>query len=417
MSKNKKRKRMQATSAPSAPSGGTPSEPSAAATAQQSIMLTADAVATTIDTLQYLAARPELLASKALRELRAALHPIVEHQLKKYDPIDYVSRATVALRGGHGADALLALKGLHARGQQARQGTIQRWVRDCDLITDSELRVRVLHAVLRAGKTVGETACIADGAEAIEPGQAAQALRLPKAADSAEEDDGEASASDGGASGDVTGAADDGARAMKTPGQTTEMVTALPGWLPHDSEADAKSAEAAAATSPQIPREGLYGCPTRLGLRIVMSEAGAVRQPPNHHDLNIYACDPITPILDDTKPPTSTRRVEVPGVPGAFVLLDVLTRAECATLTAVAETIGYTPDHPLSRDAPSGIGGLEWLMHARVMDELTRRCAPHMPPMLSGTDFIGINARCRFFRYTDAERAVYRPHIDGSWPG
>ena len=23
----------------------------------------------------------------------------------------------------------------------------------------------------------------------------------------------------------------------------------------------------------------------------------------------------------------------------------------------------------------------------------------------------------RFFKYTDAEKAVYRPHIDGSWPG
>ena len=29
----------------------------------------------------------------------------------------------------------------------------------------------------------------------------------------------------------------------------------------------------------------------------------------------------------------------------------------------------------------------------------------------------GINARWRLFRYTDKEGAVYRPHIDGSWPG
>ena len=95
--------------------------------------------------------RPELLEHKALRELRAALHPIVEHQLKKYDPIDYASRVTAAFRAGKGADALLALQGLHSRSQSVRQGTVQRWVRDCDAIADVGLRVKLLHAVLRAG--------------------------------------------------------------------------------------------------------------------------------------------------------------------------------------------------------------------------------------------------------------------------
>ena len=37
--------------------------------------------------------------------------------------------------------------------------------------------------------------------------------------------------------------------------------------------------------------------------------------------------------------------------------------------------------------------------------------------VLSGNRLVGINARCRFFKYTDEENAVYRPHLDGSWPG
>jgi len=98
-------------------------------------------------------------------------------------------------------------------------------------------------------------------------------------------------------------------------------------------------------------------------------------------------------------------------------MLGVLSRAECAKLTAVADAIGYTPDHPLSRADPSGIGGLELLLGDETMATLLRRCAGLLPAELCGGALAGINARCRFFRYTDAEKAVYRPHIDGSWPG
>ena len=111
------------------------------------------------------------------------------------------------------------------------------------------------------------------------------------------------------------------------------------------------------------------------------------------------------------------RRVDVPGVPGAFVMMDALTRGECAALRAVAERIGFVPDHPTSRPAPSGIGGLEWLLTDGMTERLTARCTGCLPSELGGNKLAGINNRCRFFRYTDTEGAVYRPHIDGSWPG
>ena len=53
----------------------------------------------TVETIKYLVERPELFASRPFKELRAAIHPLVELQMKKYDPIDYMARVTVALRG------------------------------------------------------------------------------------------------------------------------------------------------------------------------------------------------------------------------------------------------------------------------------------------------------------------------------
>ena len=58
----------------------------------------------------------------------------------------------------------------------------------------------------------------------------------------------------------------------------------------------------------------------------------------------------------------------VPGVPGAFMILDVLSPTECVQMSAVADEIGFTPDHPLARDAPSGIFACEWLVDAGVLE-------------------------------------------------
>ena len=75
MGKHKKRKRNdhQQPPAPVAP------PPSSAPTA---INLRAADVATTIDTLNYLSENPDALQHKALRELRAALHPLIEAQVR-----------------------------------------------------------------------------------------------------------------------------------------------------------------------------------------------------------------------------------------------------------------------------------------------------------------------------------------------
>ncbi|KAL3926360.1 MAG: hypothetical protein SGPRY_003331 [Prymnesium sp.] len=69
------------------------------------------------------------------KPLRTVLDPLVWAQLKKYDLGDYVARVTSALQ------------------QQAKQGTIQQWVRDCDTISnEGGMRVRLLQAVLQASR-------------------------------------------------------------------------------------------------------------------------------------------------------------------------------------------------------------------------------------------------------------------------
>jgi len=149
-----------------------------------------------------------------------------------------------------------------------------------------------------------------------------------------------------------------------------------------------------------------------------MKEAAAERQPPNHYDLNIFACKPgEISLASGQEAAARVRRVDCPHVPGAFVLLDVLSTDECDLLIAAAHQLGFTPDHPLSRPSPSGIEACEWLVDEHVIDPIFERCRQHLPQQVAGGEVAGINPRWRMFRYTDTEGAVYRPHIDGSWPG
>ena len=113
--------------------------------------LTTQAVDITTRTLKFLSGRPELFATRPFRDLRAALHPLVQVQLSKYDLVDYGSRASAALRLGKWEEALLALDGCRAFQQVPKQGTVQRWVRDCDT-ADELTRLRLLDSIVRTSK-------------------------------------------------------------------------------------------------------------------------------------------------------------------------------------------------------------------------------------------------------------------------
>lgn len=110
--------------------------------------------------------------------------------------------------------------------------------------------------------------------------------------------------------------------------------------------------------------------------------------------------------------------MDVPNLPGAFVLLDVLTRGECDQIIAAAECSpdGYVPDESAtSAPAPKGFApratNFVWLAES-VADRLYSRCRALLPQRLGKDgqhEVRGINSRLRLYRY--APGAIYRPHV------
>jgi len=150
----------------------------------------------------------------------------------------------------------------------------------------------------------------------------------------------------------------------------------------------------------------------RSGFRVVQHLAAADRQPPNKHDLRIHASEPGTAAL---APSCAVSRVDMPGVPGAFMLKHLLTPGECERLLAAATAVGFDPDEPATGSASVLAHACAWLADAPLNDALFERCRALLPPVLGGGDVVGLNARWRLYRYVPG--AVYRPHIDGAWPG
>lgn len=150
---------------------------------------------------------------------------------------------------------------------------------------------------------------------------------------------------------------------------------------------------------------------TKVVWTIVHTQKGADRRPPTQQDLHYYY--PAANCIRYDASSLSPKRYDIPFLPGAFVLSDVLTAAECSQLLALSSQIGFVPD------AVDGIDNFNMLAHASILDPVYERCRPLLPQHLNvkgrKRTLAGINARLRFFRY--AADSVYRPHIDGGWPG
>ena len=112
-------------------------------------------------------------------------------------------------------------------------------------------------------------------------------------------------------------------------------------------------------------------------------------------------------------------RKEIKEVPGAFQLLNVLSKEECAKLIDISEQLNYLPDAAVSlprnvrhNDSLTWIvdeqtDGLIWQRVAHLMDDKQK--------IFGGSRALGINARFRFYRYGVDD--YFKPHSDGSWPG
>lgn len=74
----------------------------------------------------------------------------------------------------------------------------------------------------------------------------------------------------------------------------------------------------------------------------VQHTPGHLRKPPNVYDSTVYASSPNTIQLStDRRAPT---RIDVPDLPGAFLVMDVFTPDECLQMVRAAEAIGFEKD-------------------------------------------------------------------------
>jgi hypothetical protein len=151
--------------------------------------------------------------------------------------------------------------------------------------------------------------------------------------------------------------------------------------------------------------------------KIVYQEKGLGRKPPNEHDMTLYSCPPLT--IPQNPPVLPASKFDLPILPGVFILKNILSHQECFDILSAAESIGFTPDMPsggTAKDLNSVLAhNFFWLADEELLERVYSRSLPFLPPSIQGQDIAGLNARWRVYRYTPG--SIYRPHIDGAWPG
>lgn len=137
------------------------------------------------------------------------------------------------------------------------------------------------------------------------------------------------------------------------------------------------------------------------------------RAPPNHHPALLFTSELATIPLVATLPVPVTRH-EVPNVPGAFLLANILTPEEAKAIITATEAVGFTPDQPIGADDSILAHNLYWLADETFLANFFERIKEFLPQEMEGGKLTGLNARFRVYRYVPG--AIYRPHIDGAWP-
>jgi hypothetical protein len=147
---------------------------------------------------------------------------------------------------------------------------------------------------------------------------------------------------------------------------------------------------------------------------VVAKEPGA-----EHPALPTWANENANPIELEIGPRATLERVEVEGAPGAFQLLNALSREECLRFIELTESLDYLPDAAVS--LPRSVRhnhNVTWVVDEQTDGIIWRRCADFATDERGFFDNkkpLGLNARFRFYRYEPGD--FFKPHTDGAWPG
>ena len=160
---------------------------------------------------------------------------------------------------------------------------------------------------------------------------------------------------------------------------------------------------------------------------IIYHEKGEDRRPINNYDLNIYTLNEDKLVTFNNvglNHQNNRKRFNVSSVPGSFIISNVLSPKECENIIQMAEASpqGYVPDEPTTAaKPPEGYAPRASnlvILSEKITTILYNRTKEFLPLKLgnnNSNELVGLNTRLRFYRYQPG--AIYRPHVDGSWPG
>lgn len=407
-----------------------------------------------------------LLAAPEHKPFRRALHPFVLEQYRREGlepPSESLSgRISGAFRARDWPLALSLLTQMASSGEAPKLGAMQRWIRDCDLAITDPVPASGGSSSAPAGASAASGFARFGDRQADAAGSESSAVLESPAGPASSGGTGPAGTEIDGANTALllmdavmrAGQLGVGTRTAVGSGATGAAAAVGAGG----ADARISPAPVSIATKAVVIRQPVYtgphraveaACPgagasswylsaaererVKSMARVISHMRGPERRPPSDDDLSIYMTQAGTIRFDgagaangdrsgvdsnsssgvDAAPasslPAPPKRFDVPSVPGAFLLSDVLSQAECTQLIGAAEAIGYT------RDGIDGIGALVWLADDSLLGPIFDRVRALLPQSIGGCPLRGLNARLRFFRYHPA--ALYRPHIDGAWPG
>lgn len=340
----------------------------------------------TTETLDALAKDPVLCRHKRIKPLKSAIHNFLRVSSASMTG-SLTNRISEALTDARWVDARVLLAEFKIRGEAVKLGTLQRWVREVD-------------AAAASSQDMGVSAEVFRTLDAI--------LRATSSNNHSDDYDRRGGSSEKG-----------NVRIRNT----TETCDGLP-------EADASGVITFAPTVSFSPPSAIKiydhvldgtifserpSQSWRDNAKIIEVTPAAERKPPNQYDATIYTT--VQPILSSTAPQTCTRH-DILSVPGAFVIEDLLSVDECKAIICQGEAVSFSPDCAV---AGSAIQQASILAHnfyyfadEHTLGQIYQRALPFLPQSIEGCAVTGINARFRVYRYVPG--AVYRPHIDGSWP-